>query len=48
MCEWETGRYMALRSSMARSLEKQKKQGTEQVLWHGPGSVDALEGIVLR
>lgn len=53
VCLWCDGwmdqeRYCLLRSSISSNLVKAGRNGTEQVLWHGPSSLQSLEGIVLR
>jgi len=41
-------RYVNMRNQFITSLGHQRKIATEQVLWHGPGTVKALEGITMR
>ena len=41
-------RYTSMRSQFITSLGQQRKIATEHVLWHGPGTVRALEGITMR
>lgn len=41
-------KYSSTRSHLVSTLGKQGKTGTEHVLWHGPGTVRALEGITMR
>lgn len=47
-CGVQQERYCKLKDSISNSLVKTGRSGTEQVLWHGPSSLAAMEGIVVR
>lgn len=41
-------RYVNTRANLVTNLSRHGKTGKEHVLWHGPGTLRALEGVTMR